>query len=882
MEAVNSKNRTIDTSRTYSIVRAKIQTYFKDIGLYQITLLEKALVSRGLSLAVDMFGTSPSGTGASVDSAVYTPGTVVFILLPSLLSQNQDSRPSPYSIILGADNIYGKRDTAHHPLWSMSANQDEDNEDAITGMEDAARKAIAQVCEINRLGDHAGGPPLDTCSGTWIAHNPYKGHLVLSNERVSISGNHMNGLHFFTGNDTCIFNTGARYLQESYPYRRTIYPDGEGFTEVNSYAVTAANALGAYQSIEDVIDPSDMKIKNKEILPIWRHQQIKGLSVNGQLEYINLPVKDTGVNTKDNEDSNKAVIFDYKGYDGVRTSSAAHSTSISRDPALVTISQLEDEFGLETIPVSETEPIEDTHTSLEGEVADNATQYAGLMYELMKRKFVERYLPKLKERKDNWAVATAEEICNKILNLESTDASLPNLDENAPCYPSSSTDTVTTKDPVTGNDIKSSASPNYFHLDPSGAVVISDGHGSEIRMEGGNITITCPGDFKVLPGRDTTILSPRDTSIVSQRRIDIASDKDEVTIKGEKEVNIAAIDGALTLEGRKTAPSTAVTEEDRAGHNTGGVIIRSASTLAMVGKHLRIGVQSPDDTSQEGREDTTGTIVVDAGKGAVSVMGSSAYVSGEQYAGLTSKRSMVSVTGSSVGIGSNTIDLSASYVGIGGSAISSTAPEMKSSGMESNTISPSGSSQTTVSLSGNLFVAKSLGAETVLSSMVRTRRLGANNGSKLSGVRATGAVAPLWTTGGKGIQSSSAQAYKTSSETGIQTSKQTISSDKLFTAAGTMAPGLYYLKSDDYGCGEEYFLVNSRWQRKLEEGGGGHKWKFKPVKYPLTNTEGLPKPGLEALTERNIIKKANIQNGELIVTDSSFADGYITNARSTS
>lgn len=862
-----------EPDRAYRIVRGRVRCHFKDIGLYLVSPMETGAASTGMRRAVDLSSCVPWGRGVAVEAGAFSVGTVVLMLVDGQFTWDTATRPTGLMVILGADNAGGKPTTEMHPTWMMASPLDMDSPDFLAGPTDPVRRAIREAGNLPRLGDHAAGRPLDVCDGDWVAHNPLKGYLAVTNDRVSMAAGPMSGLHMFPVDDSVILNTGTRFLSDGMASRKAVYPDGDGYTLVDHMAASAGGSLGALG------DPADLftgppHAADKDALPVWRHQLLQGRLVNGRLEAIIVPVEEGGINK--GEARQRAVAGDYTGYDGVRVSSAAHSATLERSPAISTVTQRTDEFTRAEPLAEPAEVADDPFSVLDGADLELATQYADLMHQLMRRKFIERHLARAGARTEDWDSATADDICGRVLGAAPGDPPLKPLDADAPCYKITGEDLVEAPDPLGGTTVRSAMSPSYVHLSPTGAVVIGDSHGAEIRLEGGNLTITCPGDLKLLPGRDLVSLIPRDLSLFAQGRADLASDKGEVAIKGARGAVLAATAGPVAIEGTSPVPSTAETVEDRKDGSASGVVIRSATTLAMVGANVRLGLQAGDDTATGGRGDTAGILVLDAGKGQAVLAGDAVHVAGASHASLTTGDAGVSVTGALLGLGGQAVAIAAAKVGVGGERLVLTRPTIGPDGVKETRIS-AGGAMASVSVSGSVTASRSLAGQYVQAQYVRATTMGANNGSVWSGIKATGAVAPLWTTDGKGIEAGDVSAHRDQSGRGMQAIAGTMGKDALFSAAGTLAAGLYYPTSDECHCGADYFLVPARWQRKLGEGGGRRKWSPVPVKHPLSGDEGLPKPGMEALTGGSMVLDVSIDGGSVKTGRSSFSDGYPVN-----
>ena len=148
---------------------------------------------------------------------------------------------------------------------------------------------------------------------------------------------------------------------------------------------------------------------------------------------------------------------------------------------------------------------------------------------------------------------------------------------------------------------------SYFKILPDGTIVIAGPNGEEIRMVGGSIEISCPGDIQLRPGRNLISLAGRSTCIRAREDIDVASSNADVRIKSEKNMFLLAgnsgIGGKLLIENK--APGS------------GGIVLKSAgniSALAEIDIYIRSGAggnarnlildaggESPGDVIMTGR-----------------------------------------------------------------------------------------------------------------------------------------------------------------------------------------------------------------------------------------------------------------------------------------
>lgn len=139
-----------------------------------------------------------------------------------------------------------------------------------------------------------------------------------------------------------------------------------------------------------------------------------------------------------------------------------------------------------------------------------------------------------------------------------------------------------------------------IHLLPEGGVVIYDGYGGEIRMAGGQITISAPGGINIHSGTDTQIWAGRNLSVRAKDSIVQSATKGSVHVKAEK--NLELLGG-------------------NAG-GTSGVVIESKGQGSM-------------DFSADGDDAKIGGIVMKCAQGTISTVAGTLYMGAlEQGAGI--------------------------------------------------------------------------------------------------------------------------------------------------------------------------------------------------------------------------------------------------------
>lgn len=151
----------------------------------------------------------------------------------------------------------------------------------------------------------------------------------------------------------------------------------------------------------------------------------------------------------------------------------------------------------------------------------------------------------------------------------------------------------------------------FMSLLEDGSVVIGDGYGAEIRMSGGCIFLSAPGDVWLKSGRDVQMWSGSDTVVRAKNSVDISTTEKNVRIKSEKNVLVLAgnseQEGGILLESRGKTPTY---DFEKPGDDVrfSGVVLRAVeSNIVSLSRemYLRAGANA----------DEPGSITLDAGKG---------------------------------------------------------------------------------------------------------------------------------------------------------------------------------------------------------------------------------------------------------------------------
>lgn len=132
--------------------------------------------------------------------------------------------------------------------------------------------------------------------------------------------------------------------------------------------------------------------------------------------------------------------------------------------------------------------------------------------------------------------------------------------------------------------VKYALSSSYFALLDDGGIVLGDGFGAELRLAGGHVFITAPGDVWNKAGRNVVSWGGRDVLLRGKHHVDITATERDVRIKAEKHLWALAGngggDGLLLLESRAGTKSYVFQDADgkpKIGEDAvaGGIALRT-------------------------------------------------------------------------------------------------------------------------------------------------------------------------------------------------------------------------------------------------------------------------------------------------------------------
>ncbi|GHT30377.1 hypothetical protein FACS1894214_0110 [Planctomycetales bacterium] len=115
--------------------------------------------------------------------------------------------------------------------------------------------------------------------------------------------------------------------------------------------------------------------------------------------------------------------------------------------------------------------------------------------------------------------------------------------------------------------------------------------GEELRMEGGNITLSCPGNITMMPGRSFVTMSGEDAVLKAKKSIDIAAVDNDVRIKAERNLDMVggmSGNGRTLIENQSAGEPSLDNVQGKEGEEIvgGGVTIKSKKLTSIQGKNV--------------------------------------------------------------------------------------------------------------------------------------------------------------------------------------------------------------------------------------------------------------------------------------------------------
>ncbi len=837
--------------------RGTVVTAYPALNTYSV-LPEFAVNNECVPCTCLLEGVSTSSIGVSGGQGL-TPGTGVYFISLYRSSSLSMGHDDTLSMILGPapiKSIQGQTMVSKFPSFDLHGDSGVDYfSQRITDILIAGKKQPVVSC------DRSYGIPADTMAGDSLKVGSFGSFQAISSSYAGIGGGASARLDFFS------FKHKARLTAENLEVYSPVLDAGHRPDWAGSWlffdrkAAILSEGLGlrvggakAFKKGDSVLNPLKPSEDNQQ--GIYRKETYFGQSVDGSWELWSMPETSSGsIRTWSDSDTPPLGVLSFrKSFSGAMAIRSIKSFSFVKSPFVPPLRELEPE----------------NTTPAVSEVAfkqwkDDPVNAAVLPYYHHLASTVERFETDynvanydnrlLRSKSKNWRTYSRDEVENAYGVSRDSYTRLEPLDENAPEYPGSGDVPELSKSDSVAGDQKFKLTEAIFKVLDDGTVVIGDGYGAEIRLSRGTITITCPGDLKVLPGRDLVEMTARNRVMNAGKDVYLQSANGSVYAKAERNMALLSGNGAdggvMLIENRSQLPmvneswlKSADSTEAPVNH---GIVIKSRKNAAIVSEDMYIGIHDSEDSSDAGiRRTKAGRITVDSAGGLLALIGNECYAKFKKDvflgAGEGSKVSALAITKSGVACHSiGTLGIIARSIAVAGGTGSVSVPELTASGIVSNSIQFT-AGRSSVMLDGSLQCTGPI----VTSSSLRAVSVNAGVGSFGNGGR------DYWGGGGSApppvvvnpIQASAFGSASVLFETSIDPA-----ANALYTGKCIRDTGFFYPGDARLGTGRVE-IVAARWQHMMN---GGNVWRENVVKSP-DGSETMIWPGKSRWEAKSLVK----------------------------
>lgn len=125
------------------------------------------------------------------------------------------------------------------------------------------------------------------------------------------------------------------------------------------------------------------------------------------------------------------------------------------------------------------------------------------------------------------------------------------------------------------NDSKHKDAMSFVHLGEDGSIIIRGKCGEEIRMAGGNITISCPGNIEIRPGKSAITLAGHDAIIKGKESVDISATSKDVRVKAQYNLQMHSNKGGVLLESAAENDNQVYDKKEGEDVVTSGIVLKA-------------------------------------------------------------------------------------------------------------------------------------------------------------------------------------------------------------------------------------------------------------------------------------------------------------------
>jgi hypothetical protein len=798
-----------------------------------------------LFTATSLAGTSMYD-GGTTETDAYSPGTTVLV---GRLSPSKDLNATSgdyVDVIIGTaptkpladeNNEYPDNYTFPGVDLNLYSNQ------MIEAIEQAAIGANKNTAFIQ---DRSYGRPLDSLAGDKVVSGECGPFNAVGKHVAGLGASPLSRIEFHALQNKCrLFNECLS--MESHVSEEGYYIDKEAYVFFKRRGLDVYEGLGSYtpdappfRKDEETGTwlPANTSEEFKQ-RGIYRHEELEGKLVDGVWETIQLPEPGEGVRTSEPkpDDPQLGLLSERKMYDGTYELRSANSLSFVKSLFIPTHKTLEKEPDTAEMENSTGE----AKSWQEEKELDDKEMSAALAIataDEFNHNNEKYHQDRMRARPDNWEVASREKLEDRYgVDLEKTQMELEALPEEEFEYPMPPELTVT--DPATGKEYTYYAAESGIQQLSDGSVIITDGAGSQITMSKGNVTISCAGDLKVIPGRDNINMAGRHSILNAGKDVQLQSANGDLSIKAENSMSMLSGNsgvGEMVIENR----ATEVNEEEGAVYGIGkGVIIKSRSDASLVGTNLYIGINDVSDDSEGGlARSKGGSLVIDACAGIFAAFGREGYLKFDRQTVLASA---TGGQGSSITLDKGEITHMTSKIKMGTGAVEIGSP---AGDVSLKKLGPNGVVDDSFGVSAGDPSLKVAGPVTFAQSLKVGTTVKATDVNAGNGAFGNGGV-EYWGGGGSGPGTVTVPTVSDSVAGGVSSkfaSEVVPSDNKVYTGKGIKRSELAYKAAADLNL-NDFRLYVSKWQSMRNTNGSGLYYWHEPIVLNYDEEETYVYPG---------------------------------------
>ena len=763
---------------------------------------------------------------------VYQPGTRVIIGRTGVAADRSEVTGLRTTFILGAVPEHEIKEVTNYQCRFIMPGQGLNY--FSTPFADSLKQAHP---DTTLLADRSFGRPTELLAGDWGMFNDAAGHFLLTSMYASMG--HLRARIESHGLHNILKTTADDLRVHTLLTEEGTRPDLAGLLRKVRTARSIKEAMGAVTGQPVKLEDGRYVLAEQGQVGVFRRELLEGELVGGLWESYQIPEAvsvRTGVPARPPLGVQSAMTM----YSGLAESRSADQIITLKGPYVPVARELVPEDPGDDLPPGEAAP---DWQQAKGVAAEDYSHAAPVNTpEELDYNNAGSWRSRLRARTDNWKVHTPEDIEDEYgLEMDRrTDLEpLPETDGEYGLPPY-----VEVKDPAGGPARKYYPTESFIRQLPDGSISISDGHGAELRMVRGKLILTAAADIEVRPGRDLHMLAPRHVAVNAGANLFMQATKGSAYIKADHDLRVLGgndSQGTVIIESRGTqaGPPHSNDSEHRL---EGGLVIKSASNLGMVGTDMYIGVYDKADKGTTGlARKKKGNIIIDSCGGLTGLLGGGLYGNFTRDVALVCSAQGGRGSALTLGQGNATLLASHLYLGTGNCLVN--APS--SGAVQVRTLGPEGVAERSVSVFGRPIL--SVGGSVLVQESVTAG--GSMGASKMYGGSASfGGATKHYSHGGGASPSVSVPALPVATlEQASNTFKNEVEAvlpKNLYKGAHLAGSGFGYPSSADLGIAGCRIHI-ARWQAML---GPDHAqtWEDRPVRSADDSADTSIYPGREA------------------------------------